>query len=135
MPVITHMKIQGSNRKCTEGTGNDAGGHGSRSRNVADIYPTWLVRLVSGPCLFQGGQRGGREATLRRFADPVLRKRIADEIERGIKARILTPENIYVASHQRQFAEYMKEANAGAGETIDSHPRKGESERDNEVWS
>jgi len=120
MPVVTHMKVQGHE----QGQGAKAvalmqaataRGH----ETVADIYP-YLAGQTGLGALFvpAWALEGGRAEMLKRFADPALRPRIAQEIEIAIKARILTPENIYVASHQRQFTEYMRERNAGAGETI-----------------
>ena len=55
---------------------------------------------------------------LKRFRDSELRPRIAREIEEAIEARILTPENIDVPSTQHKFTDYMREMNAGAGETM-----------------
>lgn len=120
MPVVTHMKVQGHEQ------GNaakalalmraaSARGH----ETVADLYP-YLAGQTGLGALFvpAWAMEGGRTEMLKRFQDPDLRPRIAREIEAAIKARILTPENIYVASHQRQFSEYMRERNAGAGETM-----------------
>lgn len=120
MPVVTHMKVQGHEqgnapKAVTMMHAASARGH----ETVADIYP-YLAGQTGLGALFvpAWAVEGGRGEMLKRFADPVLRPRIAQEIEAAIKARILTPENIYVVSHQRQFAEYMREHNAGAGETM-----------------
>jgi N-acyl-D-aspartate/D-glutamate deacylase len=120
MPVVTHMKVQGHEqgnaaRAIAMMRAASARGH----ETVADIYP-YLAGQTGLGALFvpAWALEGGMAEMRKRFADPTLRPRIAQEIEAAIKARILTPENIYVASHQRQFSEYMRERNAGAGETI-----------------
>jgi hypothetical protein len=61
---------------------------------------------------------GGQEEMLKRFHDPELRPRIAREIEEAIEARLLTPENIDIPSQGRKLTDYMREMNAGAGETM-----------------
>ncbi len=120
MPVVTHMKVQGHEQGSAAKAvalmqAASARGH----ETVADIYP-YLAGQTGLGALFvpAWAVAGGRVEMLKRFADPTLRPRIAQEIEAAIKARVLTPENIYVSSHQRQFTEYMRERNAGAGETI-----------------
>jgi N-acyl-D-amino-acid deacylase len=120
MPVVTHMKVQGHEQGSAAKAvammrAASARGH----ETVADIYP-YLAGQTGLGALFVPGWavEGGRAAMLKRFADPALRPRIAQEIEAAIKARILSPENIYVSTHRRAFTEYMRERNAGAGETI-----------------
>jgi N-acyl-D-amino-acid deacylase len=120
MPVITHMKVQGHEQ------GNaakaialmraaSARGH----ETVADIYPYLAGQTGLGSLFVPAwAMEGGRAEMLKRFRDTTLRPRIAQEIETAIAARVLTPDNIYVSSHQRQFSEYMRERNTGAGETM-----------------
>jgi len=120
MPVVTHMKVQGheqGNAAKAVAMMKSASARGHET--VADIYP-YLAGQTGLGALFvpAWAVEGGRAEMLKRFADPTLRPRIAQEIEVAIKARVLTPDNIYVSSHQRQFAEYMRERNAGAGETM-----------------
>jgi N-acyl-D-aspartate/D-glutamate deacylase len=120
MPVVTHMKVQGheqGNAAKAIAMMNAASARGHET--VADIYP-YLAGQTGLGALFvpAWALEGGMVEMRKRFADPTLRSRIAQEIEAAIKARILTPENIYVASHQRQLSEYMRERNAGAGETM-----------------
>ncbi|MFN8005125.1 MAG: amidohydrolase family protein [Acidobacteriota bacterium] len=120
MPVITHMKVQGHEQGSAAKAlammrAASARGH----ETVADIYP-YLAGQTGLGALFvpAWAVEGGRAEMLKRFADPTLRPRIAQEIETALKARVLKPENIYVSSSQRPFVEYMREYNAGAGETI-----------------
>ncbi|HEX4947991.1 MAG TPA: amidohydrolase family protein [Blastocatellia bacterium] len=120
MPVVTHMKVQGHEQgKAAEAVAMMRAASQRGHETVADIYP-YLAGQTGLGALFvpAWAVEGGMAEMRKRFADPTLRPRIAAEIETAIKARILKPENIYVASHQRQFTEYMRERNAGAGETI-----------------
>lgn len=120
MPVVTHMKVQGHEQgKAAEAVAMMRAASARGHETVADIYP-YLAGQTGLGALFvpAWAVEGGRAEMLKRFADPTLRPRIAQEIEAAIAARVLKPENIYVASHQRQFIEYMRERNAGAGETM-----------------
>lgn len=120
MPVVTHMKVQGHEQgNAAQAVAMMRAASARGHETVADIYP-YLAGQTGLGALFvpAWAVEGGRAEMLKRFADATLRPRIAQEIEAAIKARILTPENIYVSSHQRQFTEYMRERNAGAGETI-----------------
>lgn len=120
MPVITHMKVQGHEQgNAAKAVAMMRAASARGHETAADIYP-YLAGQTGLGALFvpAWAAEGGRAEMLKRFADPTLRPRIAQEIEAAIKARVLTPENIYVSSHQRQFTDYMRERNAGAGETI-----------------
>ena len=86
---------------------------------VADVYPYLAGQTGLGALLVPAwAVEGGQEEMLKRFRDPQLRPRIAREIEEAIEARFLTPENIDIPSKQRKLTDYMREMNAGAGETI-----------------
>lgn len=120
MPVVTHMKVQGHEQgKAAEAVAMMRAASARGHETVADIYP-YLAGQTGLGALFvpAWAVEGGMAEMRKRFADPTLRPRIAQEIETAIAARVLKPENIYVASHQRQFIEYMRERNAGAGETM-----------------
>ncbi len=120
MPVVTHMKVQGHEQgKAAVAVAMMHAASTRGHETVADIYP-YLAGQTGLGALFvpAWAVEGGMAEMRKRFADPALRLRIAAEIEAAIKARVLKPENIYVASYQRQFTEYMRERNAGAGETI-----------------
>jgi N-acyl-D-aspartate/D-glutamate deacylase len=120
MPVITHMKVQGHEQGSASKAITLMQAASRRGREtVADIYP-YLAGQTGLGALFvpAWAMEGGRAEMLKRFQDSTLRSRIAQEIEAAIKARILTPDNIYVSSHQRQFTDFMRERNAGAGETM-----------------
>lgn len=116
MSVITHMKVQGRE----QGSAAKAIAMMTSGPNVvADIYP-YLAGQTGVGALFVPGWAvaGGRDAMLKRFADPELRPRIAKEIEEAIVARMLTPANIAIPSRRKMFTDYMREMNAGAGETM-----------------
>jgi N-acyl-D-amino-acid deacylase len=120
MPVITHMKVQGKEQGSAPKAlammrAASARGH----ETVADVYPYLAGQTGLGALLVPAwAVEGGQEEMLRRFHDPEIRPRIAREIEEAIEARFLTPENIDIPSKQRKLTDYMREMNAGAGETI-----------------
>lgn len=120
MPVITHMKVQGHDQGSASkavAMMREASNRGHQT--VADIYP-YLAGQTGLGALFvpAWAVSGGREETLKRFRDPAQRAKIAREIEVAIKARVLTPDNIDIPSKGRKFSAYMKEFDAGAGETM-----------------
>jgi N-acyl-D-aspartate/D-glutamate deacylase len=120
MPVITHMKVQGKEqgnapKALAMMRAASARGH----ETVADVYPYLAGQTGLGALLVPAwAVEGGQEEMLKRFHDPQLRPRIAREIEEAIEARFLTPENIDIPSKQHKLTDYMREMNAGAGETI-----------------
>ena len=63
-------------------------------------------------------QEGGRDAMLKRFADPAQRARIITESEQAMTARFGGPQGVYLPRTQQELTAVMKEMNAGAGETI-----------------
>jgi N-acyl-D-amino-acid deacylase len=120
MPVITHMKVQGREQGSAPKAlammrAASARGH----ETVADVYPYLAGQTGLGALLVPAwAVEGGQEEMLKRFRDPQLRPRIAREIEEAIEARFLTPENIDIPSKQHKLTDYMREINAGAGETM-----------------
>jgi N-acyl-D-amino-acid deacylase len=120
MPVITHMKVQGKEQGSAPkvlAMMRAASGRGHET--VADVYPYLAVQTWLGAFLLPAWvAEGGQEQMLKRFRDPELRPRIAREIEEAIETRFLTPENVDIPSKHRKFTDYMREMNAGAGETM-----------------
>jgi N-acyl-D-aspartate/D-glutamate deacylase len=120
MPVITHMKVQGREqgnapKALAMMRAASAAGH----ETVADVYPYLAGQTGLGSLLVPAwAVEGGQDAMLKRFRDPELRPRIAREIEDAIQARLLTPENVDIPANHRKLTDYMREMNAGAGETI-----------------
>jgi N-acyl-D-amino-acid deacylase len=120
MPVITHMKVQGKEQGSAPkalAMMRTAAARGHET--VADVYPYLAGQTGLGALLVPAwAVEGGQEEMLKRFHDPELRPRIAREIEEAIEARFLTPENIGIPSQRRKLTDYMREMNAGAGETM-----------------
>lgn len=115
LPVVTHMKVQGYE----QGSAPKAVAALQRANAVADLYPYLAGQTGLGSLFVPAwAVEGTRDDMLKRFKDPALRPRIAKEIEDAIKARILTPDNIDIPSKGRKFTDYMREMNAGAGETL-----------------
>lgn len=63
-------------------------------------------------------QEGGRDAMLKRFADPDTRARIVKEAEEAMAARFGGPQGVYLPRSQQELTAVMKENSAGGGETI-----------------
>src|SRR5262245_10769087 len=88
-PVITHMKVQGHEQGSADqilAKMREATARGSYA--AADAYPylagqTGLVALI----IPGWAQDGGRDAMLKRFADPELRARIVREAEEAMNKR------------------------------------------------
>jgi N-acyl-D-aspartate/D-glutamate deacylase len=120
LPVVTHMKVQGHE----QGTAGDALQMLQQSTRrghyaAADAYP-YLAGQTSLAALVIPGwaQDGGREAMLKRFADPVLRARIAGEAEQAMKARFGGAEGVYLPAMRRELVDVMKDEGAPAGEAV-----------------
>ena len=119
-PVITHMKVQGHEQgsadqilsKMREATGRGA-------YTAADAYPylagqTGLVALI----IPGWAQDGGREAMLRRFADPELRARIVRDAEEAMDKRFGGAAGIYLPATKQQLTAVMRDLNLRAGEAV-----------------
>ncbi|MDP2390564.1 MAG: hypothetical protein Q8N52_09590, partial [Acidobacteriota bacterium] len=120
VPVVTHMKAQG----VEQGTAgailasmDDATRRGAYT--AADAYPYVAGQSGLGSLIIPGwAQEGGREAMLKRFADPAERARIITEAEQAMTARFGGPQGVYLPRTQQELTAVMKDMNAGAGETI-----------------
>ena len=120
VPVVTHMKITGAERG-TAGKVLAAMAQATRrgSYVAADAYPYLAGQTGLGSLIIPAwAQEGGREAMVKRFADPKLRARIIAEAEQAMQARFGGPESVYLPRTQQQLTAVMKEMNAGAGETV-----------------
>jgi N-acyl-D-amino-acid deacylase len=120
VPVVTHMKAQG----LEQGTAGailasmDAATR-SGAYTAADAYPYLAGQSGLGSLIIPGwAQEGGREAMLKRFADPAQRARIITEAEQAMTARFGGPQGVYLPRTQQELTAVMQEMNAGAGETI-----------------
>ncbi len=120
MPVITHMKVQGREQGAASAVLASMAQSGKRGHYVAaDAYPYLAGQTGLGSLTVTGwAQEGGREAMLKRFADPKLRAQIITEVEAALAARFSGAEGVYLPRTQQQLTAVMKEMNAGAGETL-----------------
>lgn len=120
VPVVTHMKAQGLEQG-TAGAILASMDQATRrgAYTAADAYPYLAGQSGLGSLIIPGwAQEGGREAMLKRFADPAQRTRIVAEAEQAMAARFGGPQGVYLPRTQQELTAVMKEMNAGAGETI-----------------
>lgn len=119
LPIITHLKTQGAeqgNAPAVIDLMKNATARGLYT--AADVYP--YLAGSSGLSLMIPGwaHEGGREAMLRRFADPATRAKIIVEAEEAMTLRFGGPEGVRVVSTGQRLSDAMKEMGAGAGETL-----------------
>lgn len=120
VPIVTHMKAQGRE----QGTAGEllasmAQATGRGHYTAADAYPYLAGQSGLGSLIIPGwAQEGGRDAMLKRFADPATRARIVKESEEAMVARFGGPQGVYLPRTQQELTAVMKEMNAGGGETI-----------------
>ena len=120
VPVVTHMKITGAEQGTAGNVLASMAQSAKRGSYVAaDAYPYLAGQTGLGSLIIPGwAQEGGREAMVKRFADPKLRARIITEAEQAMQARFGGPESVYLPRTQQQLTAVMKEMNAAAGETV-----------------
>ncbi|MEO7134870.1 MAG: amidohydrolase family protein [Vicinamibacterales bacterium] len=120
VPVVTHMKAQGRE----QGTAGSLLASMAQATQrghytAADAYPYLAGQSGLGSLIIPGwAQEGGRDAMLKRFADPATRARIVTESEAAMTARFGGPQGVYLPRTQQELTAVMKAMNAGAGETI-----------------
>jgi len=120
IPVITHMKIQGREQGRAAEVIASMDAAAARGHYVAaDAYP-YLAGQTSLEALIipAWAQEGGRDAMLKRFADPSQRARIIVEAEQALNARFNGAAGVYLPATQRQLVDLMREQHASAGETV-----------------
>jgi N-acyl-D-amino-acid deacylase len=120
VPVVTHMKAQGREQG-TAGQLLASMAQASKRGHytAADAYPYLAGQSGLGSLIIPGwAQEGGRDAMVRRFADPAMRARIIKEAEEAMAARFGGPQGVYLPRTQQELTEVMKEMNAGGGEAI-----------------
>jgi N-acyl-D-aspartate/D-glutamate deacylase len=119
VPVITHMKTQGAeqgNARAVLDMLDKATARGTYT--ATDLYP--YLAGQSGLSLNIPGWAiaGGREAMLKRFADPPTRARIVEEAERAMKQRFGGPEGVYLINSGRELTDVIREMNVRPGEAV-----------------
>ncbi|MEO8681204.1 MAG: amidohydrolase family protein [Vicinamibacterales bacterium] len=120
VPIVTHMKVQGIEQGTAAAVlATMAKATKDGHYTAADAYPYLAGQSGLGALIVPGwAQEGGREAMLKRFADPATRARIVAESEQAMSARFGGPQGVYLPRTQQELTEVMKEMNAGAGETV-----------------
>ena len=120
VPVVTHMKITGAEKGSAPTVIASLAQATRRGSYVAaDAYPYLAGQTGLGSLIIPGwAQEGGREAMLKRFADPKLRAQIVIEAEQAMQARFGGPESVYLPRTEQLLTAVMKQMNAGAGETV-----------------
>jgi N-acyl-D-aspartate/D-glutamate deacylase len=120
VPVVTHMKAQGREQgSAGELLASMAQTTKRGHYTAADAYPYLAGQSGLGSLIIPGwAQEGGRDAMLKRFADPELRGRIVTEAEEAMTARFGGPQGVYLPRTQQELTAVMKEMNAGGGEAI-----------------
>ncbi len=119
-PLITHMKVQGHEQGRADtilGQMREASGRGTYT--PADVYP-YLAGQTSLVALIVPGwaQDGGRDAMLKRFADPTLRARIVAEAEQAMDKRFGGPAGIHLPEMKQDLTDVMRELQVSAGEAV-----------------
>ncbi len=119
-PIVTHMKVQGHEqgraadilRQMREATGRG-------TYTAADVYP-YLAGQTSLVALIIPGwaQDGGREAMLKRFADPALRAHVVREAEGAMTARFGGAAAVYLPATRQQLTAVMQTMGVSAGEAV-----------------
>src|SRR5262249_8216162 len=117
---ITHMKVQGHEQGSADlilARMREATGRGAYA--AADAYPylagqTGLVALI----IPGWAQDGGRDAMLRRFADPAQRARIVAEAEEAMTKRFGGAAGIYLPATKQELTSVMRDLHVGAGEAV-----------------
>ena len=82
---------------------------------AADVYPYLAGQTGLVAFTIPGwAQDGGREAMLKRFADPALRARIVKEAEAAMTARFGGPAGVYLPSMKQELTDgHARDAGAG----------------------
>lgn len=119
-PIITHMKVQGREqgraadilRQMREATERG-------TYTAADVYPYLAGQTGLASLIIPGwAQDGGRDAMLKRFADPAQRTRIVREAEAAMTARFGGAAGIYLPALKQELTAVMQDLGASAGEAV-----------------
>lgn len=121
VPLITHMKVTGRERGTADvvlGRMSEASTRGVYT--AADVYPYLAGQTGLGSLIIPGwAQDGGRQAMLKRFADPSLRVRIVREAEEAMNARFAEgAASILDPQTKQRLTDVMRELQVSAGEAV-----------------
>jgi len=119
-PVITHMKVQGHEQGSADqilAKMRDATRRGAYT--AADAYPYLAGQTGLAALIIPGwAQDGGRDAMLKRFADPELRARIVRDAEEAMDKRFGGAAGIYLPATRQELTAVMGDMNVRAGEAV-----------------
>jgi len=120
VPVVTHMKSQGHEQGGAPRLLAMMDASTKRgSYTAADAYPYLAGQTGLGALTVPAwAQDGGRDAMLKRFADPALRPRIVKETEDAMNARFGGAEGVYLPAVKRELVDIAREMNVSAGEAV-----------------
>lgn len=120
VPVITHMKSQGAeqgNAPAVIKLMDEATARGTYT--ATDLYPYLAGQSGLAALLIPGwALDGGREAMLKRFADPATRARIIVEAEKAMVLRFGGPKGVYVLDTGQELTDAMAKMQVGPGEAV-----------------
>ena len=119
-PLITHMKVQGHEQgRADVITGQMRQATERGVYTAADVYPYLAGQTGLVAFTIPGwAQDGGREAMLKRFADPVLRARIGAEAEAAMTARFGGAGSVFLPALKQDLTDVMRELQVPAGEAV-----------------
>jgi len=117
--IVTHMKVTGRERGTAAASLkliDDATRRGHFA--AADVYPYLAGQTGLGALLLPAwALDGGRDAMLKRLADPAQRQKIVVETEQIMQDRF-GGEGLYLPASKREITDVMKEMGVSAGEAI-----------------
>ena len=111
VPVVTHMKAQGREQGTAPALLQMMSEATAKGTYVAaDVYPYLAGQSGLAALLIPGwALDGGREAMLKRFANPAERARIIKDAEEAMAARFGGPQGVYATGHSKELVAAMKE--------------------------
>ena len=117
--VVTHMKTTGRERGTASASLQLIAESGRRGHYAAaDVYPYLAGQTGLGALLLPAwALEGGRDAMLKRLADPAQRQKIVAETEQILQDRF-GGEGLYLPATKREITDVMKEMGVSAGEAI-----------------
>ena len=119
-PLITHMKVQGHEQgRADVITGQMRQATERGVYTAADVYPYLAGQTGLVAFTIPGwAQDGGREAMLKRFADPAQRARIVAEAEAAMTARFGGPGSVFLPATKQDLTDVMRDLHVPAGEAV-----------------
>lgn len=117
--VVTHMKTTGRERGTAAASVKLISESTRRGHYAAaDVYPYLAGQTGLGALLLPAwALDGGREAMLKRLADPAQRQKIVAETEQILQDRF-GGEGLYLPARKQELTDVMREFGVSAGEAI-----------------